>query len=178
MKRTIYCLLFLAVLFAGCASNQAVETPPPAESPAPAAQEEPAPAAQEVFNPETISKEVFDSTKVDVQRFIQDLNKIISNKNYQGWVANLGPKYLAEISDPAFLAKTSEQPRLKAQKIVLRTAEDYFIHVVVPSRANDQVDDIEFVGQHRVKAYRITPNKQRLRLYELESSGNTWKIIN
>jgi hypothetical protein len=121
---------------------------------------------------------VFDSTKVDVQNFIQNLNKIISRKDYKAWAEHLGEEYFAEISSPAFLSATSNQPRLRTQKIVLSSAEDYFNHVVVPSRADDRVDDIEFVGQNRVTAYRVTPGGQRLRLYELEGVGNSWKIIN
>jgi hypothetical protein len=71
---------------------------------------------------------------------------------------------------------------MKTRKIVLKTAEDYFIHVVVPSRANSRVDDIEFIGQNRVKAFSVNKNRageeQRLVLYNLERSGNSWIIIN
>jgi len=63
---------------------------------------------------------------------------------------------MAAISSPAFLARVSESARLKNQKIVLRDLKDYFMYVVVPSRANDRVDDIEFIGQNRVKAFTVT----------------------
>jgi hypothetical protein len=135
-------------------------------------------ASVDSFDPGSISQEVFDSTKIGVQHFIENLNQIIRNKNYNEWISHLGPEYLAEKNSSEYLTQISEQPRLKTQKIVLASAQDYFIHVVVPSRANDRVDDIEFVSPTRVKAYTVTPNGQRLRLYDLESSGNTWKIIN
>jgi hypothetical protein len=134
--------------------------------------------AVENFDPGSISEEVFNSTKMDVQQFIQNLNAIIRDRDYNTWVSHLGDDYYAEKSSPEYLAQVSEQPRLKTQKIVLSNVEDYFIHVVVPSRPNDRVDDIEFVSPARVKAYTVTPNGQRLRLYDLESSGGTWKIIN
>jgi hypothetical protein len=170
-------LLFPLVLAASCPSGPAaVETPAAGGPSAPASQ--PLAAGMEDFDPSSISQEVFDSTKVDVQHFIQDLNQIIRSRNYTVWVSHLGDEYFAEKSSPEYLARISEQPRLTTQKIVLNTPQDYFIHVVVPSRANDHVDDIEFVSPTRVKAYTVTPNGQRLRLYDLESSGNTWKIIN
>jgi hypothetical protein len=48
----------------------------------------------------------------------------------------------------------------------------------VPSRANDRVDDIEFISQKRVKAYTVSQKGERLRLYDLEKTNEGWKIIN
>jgi hypothetical protein len=166
-------LLFPLVLALSCQSKPAANEEPVPEA-APATIEVPV----EEFNPDSISQEVFDSTKTDVQHFIQSLNSIIRSRDYKTWISHLGDEYFAEKSSPGYLAQISEQPRLKTQKIVLNSPQDYFIHVVVPSRANDRVDDIEFVSPTRVKAYTVTANGQRLRLYDLESEGNTWKIIN
>jgi hypothetical protein len=58
--------------------------------------------------------------------------------------------------------------------------------VVVPSRSNSRVDEIEFTAQNRVRVYYVERSRKtdenvaetrRLRLYELEKSGDTWKII-
>jgi hypothetical protein len=132
------------------------------------------------FDPSTISKEVFDSTKTDVQHLIEDLNGIIRAKNYKAWTSHLGEAYVRAKSDPEFLAETSAilmESRIESRRRVLNSLEDYFLNVVVPSRQNDRVDDIEFVGENRVKAYTIT-DKGRLRLYDLENPGDGWKIIN
>ncbi len=133
---------------------------------------------EEPFDPRTVTKEEYDTTKIEVQQLIERLNQIIRNKDFSGWVAYLSPAYRESLSDPDFLAQVSESARLKNEKIVLRTLQDYFIYVVVPSRANDRVDDIEFIGQKRVKAYTVTPKGQRLRLYDLEKRDGQWKIIN
>jgi hypothetical protein len=170
------CVLFPLIFAVSCGSGPEAKTepvPPPAE-----AVSQPPVVTETVFDPGSISQEVFDTTKTGVQHFIEDLNRIIRSKNYDLWISHLGEEYLSEKSSPEYLAQISDQPRLKTQKIVLNSAQDYFIHVVVPSRQNDRVDDIEFVSPTRVKAYTVTPNGQRLRLYDLESSENTWKIIN
>jgi hypothetical protein len=176
---TLFCLLSLTV----CASQPSEQTALPPE----AVPLEPGPVPKENtsdtsdagdFDPTTISREVFDSTKVDVQQLIEDLNSIIRARDYQAWISHLHESYLENISSPGFLAEVSDSTRLKQQRIVLTSPEDYFIHVVVPSRFNDRVDDIEFTNQNRVKAYTITPGGQRLRLYELEKTGNSWKIMN
>jgi len=138
---------------------------------------------EEEFNPNAITREYYDATKDEVQHFINDLNRIISNKDYNSWRAALSDSYFREISSAENLQQISEQPAMTTRRIVLRTAEDYFMHVVVPSRANSRVDDIEFVSRYRVKAFTVnvssrTGEEQRLRLYDLEKIGNTWKIIN
>jgi hypothetical protein len=169
----VFVLLPLFVMLS-CESQPAVENPPE-DKPVPVQVQT---VEDDFFDPGTITQEIFDSTKVDVQKFIGDLNQIIRAGNYNAWVSHLGDSYFAEKSSPEYLAQISEQPRLKSRRIVLLSPEDYFTHVVVPSRANDHVDDIEFVSQNRVKAYTITPNGQRLRLYDLENIGGSWKIIN
>ncbi|MDR2607116.1 MAG: hypothetical protein LBC57_01880 [Treponema sp.] len=189
MKRMVVLLPIVAAIFFACASEpqpQAVETITPAvQSEEASYEEEPdleevteAPVLAPEFDPSTISEEVRETTKVDVQQYIANLNRIIKAKDYQGWVSSLGEKYFAEKSSKEYLAQVSQTARMKTQKIVLNTAQDYFLYVVVPSRANDRVDDIDFVSPNRVKAYTIDSKGRRLRIYDLEHTDNGWKIIN
>jgi hypothetical protein len=112
---------------------------------------------------------------------MEGLNQIIRRRDYNAWKAALSPEYFNKIASAENLQQVSELPAMKTRGITLKTAEDYFINVVVPSRANSRVDDIEFIGEHRVKAFTIMTNasgeEQRLRLYDLEKTGNIWKII-
>jgi len=139
-------------------------------------------STEQVFDPRAISIEQHDSTLDEVQRFIRNLNDIINKKNYNAWKATLSQNYFKEISSSQFLKQVSDSPAMKTRNILLRTPEDYFTNVVVPSRANSRVDDIEFIGINRVKAFTISKNKtgeeQRLVLYDLEKVGNSWFIIN
>ncbi|MDR1211571.1 MAG: hypothetical protein LBK40_04990 [Spirochaetaceae bacterium] len=181
----VWCMLPCFLVLLSCAGQpsgqEAVPAPAAPVVPELVAESEPVVPDEppdENFDPATISREIFDSTKIDVQQLIQDLNGIIRVRDYRAWVSHLSENYLRNISSPDFLAQISASARLRQQKIVLNSPEDYFNHVVVPSRANDRVDDIEFTSQNRVKAYTLTPNGQRLRLYELEKTGNSWKIMN
>jgi len=128
-----------------------------------------------------ISKEQYASTKEDVQHFIENLNQTIRRRDYNAWKAALSKEYFDKISSPENLQQVSELPAMKTRRITLKSAEDYFINVVVPSRANSRVDDIEFISENRVKAFTVMTNasgeEQRLRLYDLEKTGNIWKII-
>ena len=135
-----------------------------------------------MFDPAAVTQQQYTSTMEEVQAFIGDLNRIISTRNYQAWRARLSPEYFAVISSPEFLHQVSEQPAMKTRRIVLRSAEEYFIHVVVPSRADSRVDNIEFAGRDKVIAYTVNINRAgeevRLRLYDLEKVNDSWIIIN
>ncbi|MFP3041088.1 hypothetical protein LQZ19_04625 [Treponema primitia] len=133
------------------------------------------------FDPKSITKEEFNSTKEEMQRLIEDINRIIRAKDYAKWINYLADDFIQTINSPAFLAELSESSRqLKGQNIVLKTSLDYFTYVVVASRENIRtdasLDDIEFLSHNRVKAYTINARKQRLRLFEFVRDGGAWKI--
>jgi hypothetical protein len=148
---------------------------------------------EKVFDPHSISEAVFQSTKKDITAFIIELNGIIRARNYSQWVAHLAPSYFTEISSRSFLEEKTEElyrrdmalaqtlgrdPKL-VEKRILRTAQDYFIYVVVPSRAEDRLDDISFLSETRVRAYTINERGgQRLVLYDLASINSNWLIVN
>jgi hypothetical protein len=142
------------------------------------------PEPEEVdFDYSHITEEVQNTARVDVRQLIEKLNAIIRSGNYLAWVENLDESYLARISSREFLDTISQMPRLKSREQPLRNAEDYFINVVIPSRINenDRVDDIdiEFVPEEeRILAFRVLPNGQRRRLYELKNVKGAWKIVN
>ncbi|MDR2068242.1 MAG: hypothetical protein LBP71_00020 [Spirochaetaceae bacterium] len=189
MKKLILILISAVLACSSCESEgEPVETgipvavvspPMPIEDLAPRLPE----AVQEVieeadFDPGMITPEMYATAKKDVQQLIKELNNIIRSRDYSAWVSYLGRAYFEEINSPEFLKRVSESSFLKSKKTVLSDSKDYFTHVVVPSRANSRVDDIEFVSQKRVKAFMVTAQGQRLRLYDLEDFGDGWKIIN
>ena len=204
MKRRRCLLLFLAALVLSCGTAsqplessdpQVVERPAAAvEAPSVTSQDNAAPAQkppeEEVFDPGSISEEIYAATKADIQALITDLNRIIRARNYEEWIKNLDASYFRLISSADFLSERTEElyrrdqviaqnmgrdPRMIEKKI-LRTARDYFINVVVPSRSNDRLDDIDFISVNYVRAYTVDQRGQRLVLYNLELVDGIWKI--
>jgi hypothetical protein len=141
--------------------------------PAPVEESKSVEAVEEFFDPNSITKEEFDTAKTEVQQLIQKLNGIIRAKNYTGWVSYLDRDYFRLISSKEYLDQINGKANLD-----LRDTRDYFNRVVVPSRANDRVDDIEYISRNRVKAFTISPKGERLRLYDLEKTDEGWRIIN
>jgi len=195
MNRSGLFLVLLPVLFIACKTTPQEAVPPqiietPVETAVPV--EEPAPAEPEFIEPpantSAITQEMYDQTLAEVKRFIENLNKSIGSKNYNAWKNALTDERFAEISSPEFLKEQSESPLMKNRKIVLKTPNDYFLNVVVPSRANSKVDEIDFVDENNVKAFYLetrtrrdennnnVTETRRLRLYELTKTGNEWKI--
>ena len=134
---------------------------------------------EEVFDASTITQETFEHTMTDIRAFITELNGIVRRRDYDGWVAHLSSSYFDMVNSPAFLLRISQSSeRLRTRNIVLLSARDYFNQVVVPSRTDDRIDDIEFLSHTRIKAFTLNPKGQRLRLYELENTGSGWRIVN
>jgi len=169
------------VLAVSCASGPGNTVEPQEVETLPEIQE----VVAEEFDPTNVSQAYYVSTRDDVQQFVEQLNQIIRNRNYNAWRAALTPEYIAVISSPENLHRISETAIMKNNRIVLRTLDDYFTHVVVPSRANvsNRLDvDIAFISESRVRAFSVrTTNsgeEQRVILYDLERIDNSWKIIN
>jgi len=129
-----------------------------------------------VFDPAAVTEAVKKATFVDVHALIQSLNLIIRHQDYEAWRMNLTDAYILHYSDSSILSKYSEYPVMKAKNIKLQTLKDYFIYVVYPSRQNDKVDDIDFVGENLIKAITVSPKGDRNILYMLEKHGDIWKI--
>lgn len=148
------------------------------------------PSGVRIFDRGSISQERFEATKTEVQALIEDLNRIIRAKNYSVWTDYLAASYFEKINSETFLVEITEELYKRDQivaanlgrdpkqvkKRVLKSARDYFSHVVVPSRSNDHVDDIDFVTEDRVKAYTLDLRGNRLVLYDLEIIDKKWKI--
>jgi len=186
MKRFRLCLLLLPVVLVAillvCKSQPAVEPGSPSL-------EEGEPAGIEGHI--NVSDELRAQTLAEVRAFVDQLNTLISSKNYNGWKDALSDERFKQISSAKFLNDATESDILKRQKIVLKTPNDYFLNVVIPARSNSRVDEIEFITLNRIKVFynqevtrknennTTTTETRRLRLYDLEKSEDTgeWKII-
>jgi hypothetical protein len=160
-----------------------VQVPEPAEPevqaapPVPEVQPSPAPSniSADEFDPSSITEEEFETTLADIQRLIADLNRIIRANNYNSWLTYLSEDYRTRINSREFLEDIIAKYPVFRNRI--HNARDYFTYVVVPSRANDRVDDIAFISHDKVTAYTVDSHGQRLILYNLEKFSNRWMII-
>jgi hypothetical protein len=182
--RVVVAVAFFLLSCTGGPKHIAESQPPPIAEPAVPVAPEPLPepvavapeAATPAFDPAVVTEAMKSATFVDVRAFIESLNLIIRHQDYEAWRLNLTEDYINYYSDPSVLAKYSEYAVIKVNNIKLQTLRDYFINVVYPSRQNDKVDDIEFVGGNLIKAITVNHKGERNILYMLEKHGEAWKI--
>lgn len=122
-----------------------------------------------------VSEELYDQTFTEVERTINELNEIISNRNFGAWQRYLTDNYRRTYSDPAVLEQSSQSAVLVRNNITLESLEDYFNFVVVPSRSNARLDDLVFVDEDTVEAI-MEVNDRRYLLYLLKKTNDRWKI--
>jgi len=144
-------------------------------TPASNTQEKPETGAENPPEPKYATEEEKAEALFDIREFIFTLNKIVQRKDFEAWYAYLTADYVKYYSDPAVLAELSNQPTLRKYNIVLKSLKDYFLYVVYPSRQNDTVDEIEYIGYNKVKVYTYV-NNVKLVLYVLEKINGKWMI--
>lgn len=158
-----------------------IKTPEPIEEikPEPIAEPKPAPVeeANEViaeFEGVQITKETYNQTKAEIEKLVNQLNRITATKNYNQWISFLSANYRQQYAQASTLKMVSEA--LPVKGIRLKSLEDYFTYVFVPSRQNVRVDDIRFVSATRVDVIMKQGNVSLL-IYGIENIDGNWKLI-
>lgn len=139
--------------------------------------QDPAPSPEPSATPAPIqvSKELFNQTFTEVELLINNLNALIKDRNYQKWTAYLSKEYRDRMTQPEYLRQLSQSATLQKNNITLRTLQDYFNYVVVPSRANLRLDDLVFLSETVVEAIMVVGNR-RVTVYRLIKIDNQWMI--
>ncbi|MCG8478610.1 MAG: hypothetical protein MI724_05915 [Spirochaetales bacterium] len=125
--------------------------------------------------PIEVSEELYDQTFTEVEMTIAELNQIVADRNFDQWQRYLTEGYRRTYSDPDVLARSSQATILLRNNIRLRSLEDFFRYVVVPSRSNARLDDLVFRDEETVEAI-MEVGDQRYLLYLLKKEGDRWKI--
>jgi len=195
---SLFILILTGLLAASCATaprnaavdssksseKEAVALPPAQSPPSEPSQTPPAqpPASKTNDRNELIRKgrisvteAFYKKTLFDIRNLISTLNTIIADENYETWLTYLTPQYQQTFSNPDTLASLSDMPLLQKKGIQLHSLKDYFFQVVVPSRSDARVDDIDFLSKDHVRAIAII-NGQRYILYDLRLLNGSWKI--
>ena len=195
MKKNFYFLglCLVVILISSCASapetksvsvaETEVNEEKPQQAQKPAVVEKPVeetkPKAEEVvaqFEGVSITKKDKEIAKSEIEEVVKKLNEITAKKDYGRWRYWLSTEYKKEFSKPEVLKKTSEGLPSNLKGKQLKSIEDYFYYVFVPSRQNGRVDDIVYLTPTKVRVLKITAT-QSLIFYNLEKIGDRWLLV-
>ncbi len=171
-KMKLIAVLTAALLAGSCAGGPPATDSPPSPQPPEGPPDGSAGGPQGQF---VVSEEVYSRTFEEIGELIENLSRIIRSADYDSWLSHLSEEYIRTTSDPAYLREQSEKPLLRQADIRLHDLRDYFVYVVVPSRTQATLDEIEFLDENHVKAIALLRGK-RVILYLLERQQGQWKI--
>lgn len=151
-------ILAFPFVLAGCGSTS-VQPQPAKEENKPAIEEKKElPAEKDEYHKSvgnlTVSKDTFESDKAEILRIIESLKTIMSDFDYQSWLLYVDNESKIYWSKTANLKKT--QGKLPIKGLQLRTLQDYFKYVFVPSRAGRNITTIRYESENYVKAVQVT----------------------
>ncbi len=121
-----------------------------------------------------ITRKEFEEDKTAILAIIEKLDKIMKNKDYKAWLAYLEEESVKYWSTRNNLLKA--QNRLPVKGLTLRTLEDYFKYVFIPSRSGRRVDEIRYETEKLVKAVQVNGENDTVYYYFKKSSNGTWKL--
>ena len=128
------------------------------------------------FEGVSITKKDKEIAKSEIEEVVKKLNDITAKKDYGRWRYWLSTEYRKEFSKPEVLKKISEEYSANLRGKQLKTIEDYFYHVFVPSRQNGRVDDIAYLTPTKVQVLMMT-STQKLIFYNLEKIDDRWLLV-
>jgi hypothetical protein len=173
----LFCVLACAAAFAAACASPPAKTVEPASPPPPVGKPPPGgePTATTPSHEFVASEELYRMTFREVQEVVAAITRIIAAGDYDSWLSYLTAEYVASRSSPHFLADASNSAVLKANGIVLKNLRDYFNHVVVRSRLQATLDDIQFIDETHVKAIALVQGTPVILYYLVNEKGH-WKV--
>lgn len=159
-----------------------VEAPKP--EPAPIPEPEPEPIVEEKKDDSDaeysrsvgnldVSKDTFENDKKLVLSTIDELAIVMKDRNYKLWCSYIDQESIDYWSRPVNLRKA--QKKLPIKGLQLKSLEDYFKFVFIPSRKESKVDEIRYVSKNYVKAIAVK-DEQEVVYYYFNKIGDKWMV--
>ncbi len=124
---------------------------------------------------ETVSIDEFNEDKAAILRIIGELEKIMSNFEFENWKDYIDPDSIEYYSNPANLRKA--QKKLPDKMIQLKGLRDYFKHVFIPSRRQSQVEEIRYLSKTYIKAVEVREDEgTTVVYYYFVKKGDKWLV--
>jgi hypothetical protein len=119
-----------------------------------------------------ISEEEFYEDKAAIMKAIAELENIMARKDVAQWRKYLSPSSVAYLRNANNMRTVSA--KLPAQ-FRIRSDEDYFKYVFIPSRQDRKIDEIRYVSSTITKAVQVRQSDDVI-FYYFEKVNDVWLI--
>ena len=129
--------------------------------------------AIENLNGQKISMETYEMDKKIILQKIAELNTIMKDKNYKSWLNYIEQSSINYWSMKSNLSTVSKQ--LPVKGLNLKTLEDYFKYVFIPSRMGRRIDEIRYLSSTSIKAVQVR-NDETIVYYYFKKIDGEWLV--
>lgn len=179
MKKTVYLALIAGlIVLTGCTSTDVAKEP--AEPAKPAVQQKVKTEAEleyeratKELSGETVSMETYEQDKKIILKKIAELNVIMKDKDYKSWLNYIEQSSIDYWSMKSNLSSVSKQ--LPVKGLNLKTLQDYFNYVFIPSRMGRKIDEIRYLSSSSIKAVQIR-NDDTIVFYNFKKIDGEWLV--
>lgn len=163
-------LVCLSALFVfSCATTAELETAQIEELPSAPSAEYLRSVAELGF---AISEETFYEDKNAIMQAIADIERIMIQRNVAQWRKYLSPSSVAYLKSAGNMRAVSA--KLPAQ-LRIRSDEDYFKYVFIPSRQDNEIDEIRYMSPTVTKAVQVRETGDVV-YYYFEKVNDVWLV--
>lgn len=159
-KISSFFILAVMLAFTSCVSTENETEPEPVEvvqqnlpEPIKEEDEEYNLAVSELNDTTVISKNTFEEDQKEILQTIENLSEIMEKQDFDAWCTYISPESLNYWRNPSNLRKAAS--RLRSKGLSLKTTEDYFKFVFIPSRKGRIVNKIRYISSESVKAVQV-----------------------
>ena len=128
----------------------------------------------QISNGDSVSKKEFNEDKQTILEMISELAIIMETGDCNAWLKYIDKESQQYYSNPVNLRNV--QRKLPNKLIELKTIDDYFKYVFIPSRKNKQIDEIRYTSKTYVKAVEVNDDNSTTVYYYFSKNGDKWLV--
>lgn len=121
----------------------------------------------------SVSRDEFDETKKHLMHVIEKMDAIMKARNFNEWTKYIDSDSMTYYSQKSVLNIASN--KLPKKGLKLKSLQDYFLWVFIPSRIGRTVDEIRYVTEDFVKVVHVEEDKDAVYYTFIHKNGE-WKI--
>ncbi len=124
----------------------------------------------------SVSKSTFEMDKKEISKKVSELNVIMREANYQRWLSYIDDESIKYWSSQKNLSMASQKLPKSLKGFKLRSLEEYFKFVFIPSRTGRNIDEIRYINENSINAVQIKEDGSPIIYYTFIKVNGRWLV--